>query len=704
LTQQFAAADCLSILAGFSLFIPVAFLPGYALGHLTDVLRFRSRTTAFQLAASAPISIAIGPIVAYTVGLWLSLTAVWVIFSALSIYALYRIARGARDGSFNVRGVKLPAFAGLISVWLLIALLSLVDLQIGRRLYFSIIAFDYAVRTEFTQAISTYGIPAQNPFNFLGRPSTLRYHYFWMILCALVRRAGSGFVDARQAFMAGTMWSGIGLISLAPLYLRVFSPEGARNLYRRSIIGIALLGVTGLDIFGALFMVWLNRIGLIGGISPSVEWWNNQVDGWIYTMLWEPHYVCALVACLTGFLILWDVPTTATRRQRIVSGVVAGIAFASAVGAGIYVALVFAAFLAVWTLITLAKRWHRESAALAISGLTAAAIAIPYLNTLKSTKGTGGQLFQLTIRSFDLLHLFLKIGGVERPWQISLGDLLMLPLNYFLELGVFFVAGWIAWKRFWKRRGPATRQELAALTMAAVSILICTFVRSSIISNNDLGWRGFLIAQFVLLLWGADLLGVPAAIPDATRALMQLLVILGAAGVLYDIAILRFFPVMSDAGIVPKLVWLSADENLGRRIYDNREAYEWLNRRIPARAIIQPNPHPVYQETFWGMYGQRQTVAADEGCGTGFGGDPDACAPVFDRLNQLFVKGTPESLDAACRSLPAEVFVAKDTDPVWRDRSSWVWKRTAMFENEFVRLVPCQERLGRSIELATTEP
>jgi hypothetical protein len=107
---------------------------------------------------------------------------------------------------------------------------------------------------------------------------------------------GPEFIDARQVFIAGTLWCGIGLISLIPLYLREFSPQGARNLYRRGIIGIPLLGVTGLDILGAAFMLWLNHVGLIRGISPSVEWWNNQVEGWIYAMLWEPHYLCALLA------------------------------------------------------------------------------------------------------------------------------------------------------------------------------------------------------------------------------------------------------------------------------------------------------------------------------------------------------------------------------------------------------------------------
>ena len=171
--------------------------------------------------------------------------------------------------------------------------------------------------------------------------------------------------------------------------------------------------------------------------------------------------------------------------------------------------------------------------------------------------------------------------------------------------------------------------------------------------------------------------------------MLHLLLIVGAAGVVCDLAILRFFPVLSDAGVVPKIPWMAADQKLGERTYANREAYEWLRARTPPRAIIQQNPDVDYQDTFWGLYGQRQTVAADRGCGTGFGGDPGECAPTYARLGQLYSHGTLESFAAACSALPVDFFIAKDTDPVWHDRSSWVWNKPAIFENDFVRLFPC---------------
>jgi hypothetical protein len=689
------AADWLAIMEGLCLFSLVALLPGYAFGWLTNVLRFRTRTLPFRAAASVPLSITVGPILSYTVGRWFSLDAVWGVYACLGIYTLYLAARIPRAGLGGLVK-RFRVFLALIASWVLIAMLSLADMQIGRRLYFSVIAFDYAVRTAFTQAIGTYGIPARNPFFFPGHPVGLRYHYFWIILCGLVHRLGYGFVDARQAFIAGTIWCGIGLICLIPLYLRIFSAAGDRDLHRRSLIGIALLGVTGLDIVPALLMLRFQAIGVAQGVSPSVEWWNNQVDGWLYTMLWEPHYLCAVIACFTAFLILWDASANSSWRGRALPAAVAGLGFASAVGAGIYVAFVFSAFLAIWTLIAIFKKWYRDAFALAIAGAVAIAFSIPYLHSLGTSSGhSDGSLFQLTVRTFDLGEFFMRLFGLDRPWQLAAGDFLMLPLNYFLELGFFFAAGLIVLSAFRKIKGPATRRELAAFAMLATSILICTFVKSGIISNNDLGWRGFLIAQFVLLLWGAEVLpGSQFALSRRRKIFLKALVAVGVAGVAYDLAILRFFPVLSDSGRVPKIGWLANDQQLGPRTYANREAYEWLRARTSPRASIQQNPDPGYQDTFFGMYGQRQTVAGDRVCGTGFGGDPDECKPIFERLQKIYSAsqdstGQAADFESACLALPVDVFVAKDTDAAWRDRSSWIWTRPPIFQNGFVRLFAC---------------
>jgi hypothetical protein len=694
--HNFMLDDARAIAAGFGLFSLVTFFPGYALGWLCDTLEFRARSLSFRLALSVPLSIAIGPILCYLVGRWISITAVLVVYGAMSACGLFRIARDVISESRLQRRPSRGQLAlfGLAAVWLLIAILSLADMQFGGRLYYSTIGFDYAIRTAFTNAIATTGIPPLSPFFFPGHPVALRYHYFWLILCSLVERIGGPLVSARQAFIAGTMWCGIGLMSLVALYLRCFNPRGAARISRRTAIGIALLGVTGLDILPALGMVWLNRIGLIGGIAPSVEWWNDQVDGWVYTMLWEPHYLCALIACLTGFLLVWDAPRLSQGR-RAVAGALAGLAWATAAGAGIYVAFVFAVFLALWTAITLWKKWYAETATLALAGAIALAASLPYLASLRthgSAAGAGGQVLHFTLRPFLPGELLLRFLRLDRPWLVVLGNGLFLPLNYFLELGFFFAAGLLVWGEFRRQQGGATRQQLAAFTMAAASVVVCTFLESSVIANNDLGWRGFLIAQFMLLLWGADLLSGPIA-GRGNKSILIVLIALGASGVVYDLAILRFFPVWADAGRVPRMGWMARDQQLGARTYASRDAYEWLRARTPARAVIQQNPRPQLQDTVYGLYADRPTVAEDAGCATIFGGDPAECVPTMARLTSLFPldgNSTSPSFEAACGSLRIDFVVAKDTDPVWRDRDSWVWRRTPIYANPFLRIFACR--------------
>jgi hypothetical protein len=351
--------------------------------------------------------------------------------------------------------------------------------------------------------------------------------------------------------------------------------------------------------------------------------------------------------------------------------------------------MVFAVFLGLWLVVTVARKGWREAETLVIAGAVAVALIQPFIASLRdsSSLAPGPRLLEFTVRAFVPVDMALQLS-LNRSWQRYAIDLLFLPLNYFIELGVFFVVGRMVWTRFRERNRPATPAEMAAFLMAATSILICTFVKSSIIANNDLAWRGFLPAQFILLLWAADVLSERAA----RTPMVRLLLVLGVAGVIYDLAILRFYPVLSDAGKVPKIGWLASDQLLGLRTAANRGAYEWLRARTPETAVIQPNPEPDYQDTFYGAYGHRQTVAVGGACASGFGGDPRECAPLMPALAGLFAGGGTQVFESACRSLPIDVVVAKDTDAAWRDRASWVWTGNPIFHNDFVRLFDCHPR------------
>src|SRR5207237_669342 len=83
------------------------------------------------------------------------------------------------------------------------------------------------------------------------------YHYFWPMMCSLVNQLAGTAISSRHALIGGTFWCGLGFMGLVALYLRLFFVKPAAALRRRALIGILLLGVTGLDIIPSLFFLSL---------------------------------------------------------------------------------------------------------------------------------------------------------------------------------------------------------------------------------------------------------------------------------------------------------------------------------------------------------------------------------------------------------------------------------------------------------------
>jgi hypothetical protein len=370
-------------------------------------------------------------------------------------------------------------------------------------------------------------------------------------------------------------------------------------------------------------------------------------------------------------------------------------------GASIYVAFVFGAFLLLWTVVAVAKKWRAEAATLIAAGVVCAVLALPYLASLTAGSGlgpgsgSGGFPIAFRVRRFYAVDTILASQGRNQPWQLALANGATLPLNYLIELGFFLAAGLLWWQRRRARKEPLSRAELAIALMIATSVAMCTFLCSTAIANNDLGWRGFLVAQFGLLLWAVDVLTDRRYKRSVVLAVM---IALGAAGTVCDVFLFRLYPVVADRGGLPHLFWMSQDRKLGERNYAVREAYEWADRHTPAGAIVQFSPHAVFQDTPGFLYSNRQIAAADQGCLAGFGGDASLCAPIVAAANLLFPERgqpAPES-SAACGTLGANILIAKDTDYVWSVEDSWVWREKPLYANRLVRVFGCRDSAERS--------
>jgi len=688
--------DVCGVLKAVCLYPAFLICPGYVAAWLLDLLDFRRRTAAFRAAFSLVLSIGLCPILTYWMGRYAGFPAVWTFYGITA--ALFSLLLALNLNGGRPRRPWWPAgsgvFAVIAGVWLLVAVLSLIDLQIGGRLYYPVSTVDYALRSALVHSISTTGVPPASPFFLPGHPVPLRYHYFWLMMCSLVNRVGGNSVNARQAIIGGTYWAGLGLMALVLVYLRIFLPGPARQFRRRALTSLLLLGITGLDIAPTLLLLFLYIKGALPFLLPSAEGWNEPVHWFLFTTVWVPHTVAALVASFTGFLLVWQCPAMPRRRDILRYAVPGGIALASSAGCSIFVTFVFAAFLCLWTLVTLWKKWHLETAGLATAGLAMIALALPYLRELAPPggPGEGGPFFRLTVRSFSFAAL-IPTHGLSATWRLILVNGSLLPLNYLLEFGFFFLVARCKWRQLRAGKEPVSRSDLAASVMLVTSVLICTFLRTNY-GFNDLGWRGMVVAEFVLLLWAADVFPKePSKFLNAgQRGLMALFIALGAAGTVYDLVIARVYPVLADRGAVPPLDWMSADRQFGARTYAARAAYEWLQHATPPTATVQANPKVAFQDTLGMIYGDRRAVAADGVCLSLFGGDAKECPPLISHLQKIFPAGgepAAPGIDEVCAALPVNVLVAKDTDSAWSDRTSWVWREKPMYANRYVRLFQC---------------
>lgn len=694
---DFMAADVRGSLLAILIFPLFVWVPGYALGFAFNVFEFRKRSAAFRAVISLPLAIALCPILTYFAGRCSSMGVTQGLYLATDVALLALLAFHAKAGW--ARRPRLPEgwafFAVVIGVWLLVTLFYLADLQVAGRLYYPTNSLDYSLRATLVHSVTTTGIPPQNPLFLPSPPAALRYHYFWFVMCSLVERLGSPWVTARHAEIGGAFWCGIGLMALLAACLRLFVVNPEVSLARRLRTGVLLLGITGLDILPGMFLLFLYARGQMDFLLPSLECWNEYVDWFLHSAIWAPHAIAALIAAFTGFLLFWHGASKTGWAGWARYGLSAGVAFASAAGTSIWVTFVFAAFLCVWTAICIGKRWRREVTVMAIAGITCCALAYPYLHDLGASP-TAGSPIHFTVRAFSMTALVpMWPPGMPHWLRLILVNGSLLPLNYALEFGFFFFVAGVKWREYRASGKPPSRQDVACLTMLLTSTLICTFLISDVNGNNDLGWRGFLPAQFVLLLWAADIWPRRNELNFLSmrrKRLLAVCIVLGAAGTAYEIALVRLYPILADRGILPPLQWMAPDRQFGKRNYAARSAYEWVRATTPETAALQYNPDVEQQETDAMLYADRRIVAAGRECDIPYGGDSRLCGPIMARLKRLYpAAGQPAGISLAevCHDLPIDIIVAKDIDPVWRDPKSWVWTEKPAFSNAYMRLFSC---------------
>jgi hypothetical protein len=692
--RNFTAADTLGILKACLALLPFAFAPGYVVAWALDLFGFRQRRPILRLILAVPLTFAICPMLSYLLARFFE-PGLWAFYIAVFVAGLLVLATDARRAQWRSVSKYVWIALGLMALWVMAAIGSLVDLQIGDKLYPPIVDYDHAVRTVMTSALARH-IPPSNPF-FANAGAPLRYHYLWLLFCSLPMKVFH--LSPRYVVYSGVVWCGLGLICVVALGLKFLLGVGA-HIERKALLAVGLLCVTGLDILPTLYIRFAGPV-----VLDDMELWNEaQITSWAGSLLWVPHHVAALIACFVAFLLLRH--QADARKWAAGPVVVAGMAFASAAGMSIYVTFTFAVAVVLWLLaLTVRKSWL-EAAMFVGAGTVALLWALPYLYSLRGPAG-GAAFVEFALRPFSLApHFFGKIGiKSQTPFALTLVNLVFLPINYALELGFFLAVGVLRLRQLVRGRVEASTNELAAWTLVMTSFLIGTFLRSSTTGTNDLGWRCFLPAQLILLLWGATLVhdwwwhssvAPDVALQPAPRlwvsGAIASLLILGILGSAYQVFMLRMFPVLADRGVIAGESWVDADRQFGKRAYALRSAYEVLDARLPSSAVLQSSPatmHPVLHMLYSGRASAAATPAGDPPCGTAFGGDPGLCTLRQQKLSRLFERPDGSDLDATCREYGIDAVVVENSDPAWREPASWIWSQAPAVANNYVRAFLC---------------
>jgi hypothetical protein len=690
---HFFASDLLALAIAFLLGIPVILIPGYGIGWWLNLFDFRSEPAATRWSWSLAFGLTMEPILLYIPFRLVSANGMWCAFASLLLAGVVALIR--KNPIPRWREVPFAARIATSTVLALGCFLML-DVVTSTGVYPPTQVIDTSFRSQVITSLATADhLPPRSLFFNPGHPTILKYHYVFFLISGLMMRLGAGLVTARMALVSLALWVGLAMlvaIAITGRFFWLFADNA-----RATRIAWALLLVGGLDIL-PVGSEALSR-WLAGEPHPipyaDVNFWNGwgMAFDWINTLIWSSHHLAGLMACLLGCLFLWQ-----SRNQRGVGRWIAAlataVAFASAAGSSIYVTGIFAAFLFIVAIEVLLNA-PRFAVPLIFAGVLAGILSTTFLLDMRTFGAPGGaSVFEFAARPFQPVIFLFDYLNIKSALAWNLAYIATLPLNYLLEFGFFLVAG-IWW--FCRERDEARKVQHHLIGgLATISLLLPAIIWSGMEYSNDFGYRGVLPAQFVLLLCGAEFLenygqNTRHAFPVAPRIwqIAVLTLILGLATNASNILLTRTSIGNFQQGTVLPGQMLRFNHS-PESFRDLRAAYVWLQQNTSSGVIVQENP-VTWQLLAEGEYSQRPTVVYGTNPSFMIGVDHTEYLEVLSRIRKIFEFGTStQESDEIAASYGIDYLVVQNSDPVWADRKSYVWTRSAVFETPFVRVIRCR--------------
>ena len=700
---NYTVQDILSLLLAILLFTMVLVFPGYVIGWAANLFSFRQRRLLVQYVIAMALSNALMPVLLFLPYRLLSNQhgiGLIFIFFILWVAIQMKSSIQTRPGPEITQESRMALTLG--GVWVAFCIFLLVDIQIGQRLYNNAASHDFTTRTALIEAITRTGIPPINPTYYPGHSERItELYYFWYIPASVVDALGGHWVDARIALFAGITWSGLSLMATIATYLRIRNHQSGAKAWRAAMIGSQLIAVSGLDFIPvtAIMIAVKTTYGILP-FDGRIEGWNMPIMSWLNALTWVPNHVASMAACIISLLAILS-SFRGSKSQRLVGVIVAGISVGSALGLSIWVALTFGIFMAVWGFAMLFNRSQRSMfSAIVASGTLGLILVSQFLVEVLQSGGTSGPIGGLPISLYVRRFTFT---GALAPGAREVIGTLFLPVNYFFELGFFFV---IAFLWFSQRRKLDYKQDnpyfLPETLLLVTVVILLSFVRSTVLVINDLGMRGWLLGQFILIVWAVDIFNAsskeqtlltPTLFKSTSNSkrindLLTILLVVGIMTTALEAASTRFWTILVDAGVVGVPNELSPDTNLGKRTYGARLAYEYIRDHTPQNIIIQNNP-ATFLDRPSGLYGTRQMVIADR---TAYGVPAEVFKDMSTAIGRIFQSEDVQnwiSIDRICNQYSIQAIVIKDTDPLWSSLTVLREHRTPIYVNQHYAVFAC---------------
>jgi hypothetical protein len=561
----------------------------------------------------------------------------WIGFGGVLIPHIALALIGITSAMDSVRRIPPRWRLVVLASWLIVAWAN-VDFDWNSRLYQSVIILDGVKHSAVVAALAGGGLPLHDPF--FARPGIAGYYYYFYLEPALLDWLGGAWIDSRAAFAAGTF---VCLLAFVAVLLRLADDaalitDGSKQRFFRVVL--LLCCISGLDLLPGLWL-WMRT----GHPYAQLDWWSEEVRWGLTSVLWVPHHVTAIIAVFTGCLIISSKHT----GPLVPRAVLAGFAFATAFGSSLWIALAAVPILAIWWMWDRLRRSPVSMWGLPLSAIAALLLSIPQISDIYAGR---------TISDPPLTFYMRPVGPV-RVLPHGLGEwiihLIVTPGGFLIEFGIFAL-GSLAFARS-KELAASRSTSIGRLLLvsAPVALILVTFVRSSVL-YNDFGWRSVWFAEAPALLWTASVLN-REPMKLRTSPVWAVAFALGLAATAWDLTgmrLIRPYYTMSEVNARPEID------------YDERGAYRWVDRSLPANVILQHNPKQAHRALDFGLYANRPVGVAD-GEAKLFGAEGRLVQQRIAMVTPMFERPMPaQELHQRAKSAGVDVVLLTSADPLWQ--------------------------------------